>query len=153
MRNLATLFLLLLFSIVAHAECAFPKADQPHATLVIYRPHNQYAMLMGANVYLDNVRVCRLSNGRFLVAPISVGQHLLHAGSEKNVAIEVKPGNAYYFRIGVMLSLCCKPQSAFHLQAQAGQAASLELTNLSPQNGEMSPLPTPAGPDLGVPVR
>jgi hypothetical protein len=153
MRSVTILCLFVLCSGAARADCTFRTADQTHTTLVIYRPNNQYGMLMGANVYLDDVRVCRLSNGKFLVATASPGQHLLRVGSEKNVPIDVKPGNAYYFRIGMLLSLCCKFQSGFHMQAVAAQAASAELTNLRPQNGQMAPLPVLTGPDLGVPVR
>ncbi len=134
------------------AECGVPAVDESHTTLVVYRPHNQYGMLIGTDVYIDNVRVCRLSNGRFIVAPVSPGQHQLRVGSEKNVPVDLKLGSAYYFRIGVSVSLCCKPQSAFHLQAATAQGASVELVNTEPQVNEMK-LPVLIAPDIGAPVQ
>ncbi len=149
---LSTLLLLTTGSLAYGAECVSTPNAQPHATLVIYRPHNQYGMLVGTDIYLDDARVCRLSNGRFFVAPALPGQHQLRVGSERAIPFDVKPGNAYYFRVNTTVSLCCKPQSGFHIQISPAQVASADLVNVGPQTDEMK-LPALAPPDVGVPVQ
>ena len=109
-------------------------------------------MLVGTDVYLDGARACRLSNGHFFVAPVSPGQHRLRVGPEKAIPFDMKSGNAYYFRVDITVSLCCRPQSGFHLQVATAQTALTDLVNINPQTSEMK-LPVPVPPDIGVPVQ
>jgi|SRR5579872_96176 len=134
--------------------CKIGAMQTPHATAVVYR----YRAFLGsgrrASIYLDDKKVCSLWTGRYVIIPITPGEHKLRGSDPKHGVMQqiFKEGFGYYFRVMV------QPTSAFQLKnfwvmiPVPPETAQSELKELTPQPGEEKPLPNVAAPmDLGAP--
>jgi hypothetical protein len=155
--RLSTVFCLL--SCASRAQeltpCKIDAIQGPHATAVVYR----YRAFLGsgrrASIYVDDKKVCSLYSGKYIVIPLTPGEHRLR-GSDPNHGVMqqvFKDGFGYYFRVMV------QPTSAFQLKnfwvmiPVPPETAQSELKAIAAQPGEAKPLPDVAAPaDLGVPV-
>ena len=151
-------FVLCLFSSVSRAQeltpCKIDAMQGPHATAVVYR----YRAFVGngrrASICVDDKKVCSLYSGKYIVIPITPGEHRLRGSDPKHGVMQqvFKEGFGYYFRVMV------QPTSAFQLTnfwvmiPVLPETAQSELKALTPQPGEARPLPNVAAPvDLGAP--
>ena len=126
--------------------CKIDAMQGPHATAVIYRYRAFAGSGRRASIYLDDKKVCSLYSGKYIVIPLTPGEHKLR-GSDPNHGVMqqvFKEGFGYYFRVMV------QPTSAFQLKnfwvmiPVPPEAAQSELKTLSPQPGEDKPLPNVA---------
>lgn len=134
--------------------CTIDAIQGPHATAVVY----QYRAFVGsgrrASIYVDDKKVCSLYSGKYIVIPLTPGEHKLRGSDPKHGVMQqvFNEGFGYYFRVMV------QPTSAFQLKdfwvmiPVLPETAQSELKALTPQPGELKSLPDVAAPiDLGAP--
>jgi hypothetical protein len=126
----------------------------PHATAVVYRYRAFVGSGRRASIYVDEKKVCSLYSGKYIVIPVTPGEHKLRGSDPKHGVMQqvFKVGFVYYFRAMV------EPTSPFQLKnfwvmiPVPTETAQSELKALTPQPGEEKPLPHTAAPiDLGAP--
>ena len=72
------------------------------ATVFIYRPSKWVGRGLEPSVFVDKTELARMDNGRFFALKLSPGKHIVHmTDDEKGYAIEMGPGETYFFRIGL----------------------------------------------------
>jgi hypothetical protein len=151
-------FALCLFPSICRAQestpCKIETMQGPHATAVVYRYRAFVGSGRRASIYVDDKKVCSLYSGKYIVIPITPGEHQLRGSDPKHGVMRqvFKEGFGYYFRVMV------QPTSAFQLTnfwvmiPVLPETAQSELKDLAPQPGEEKPLPNLAAPvDLGAP--
>ncbi len=90
------------------ADNASPSANATNAavaqpaTVYIYRQHKLVGAALEPSVFCDGNELARMDNGRYFVIHLPPGKHLVHMTSEKKgFAIDMGPGQTFYFRVGV----------------------------------------------------
>jgi len=72
------------------------------ATVFIYRPKKWVGRGLEPSVFVDKTELARMDNGRFFALKLKPGKHIIHmTDDEKGYAIEMGPGETYFFRIGL----------------------------------------------------
>ena len=105
------------------------------------------------SLFVDETKVCSLTNGRYLVVPLTPGQHKLRSSSAKHGGVEqeFKADHVYYFRVFAEVTGAFQMTDFWTLIPVPYQEASVELKSLKAQDGETKPLPAIAVPeDLGA---
>jgi len=134
--------------------CKIEAMRGPHATAVVYRYRGFVGYGRRASIYVDDEKVCSLYSGRYIVIPITPGEHKLRGSDPKHGVMQqvFREGFGYYFRVMV------QPTSAFQMKnfwvmiPVPPETARSELKALTPQPGEQKPLPNVEAPmDLGAP--
>jgi hypothetical protein len=126
--------------------CKLAPVDGPHATVVVYR----YQAFVGggrhASIYVDEVKVCSLTNGRYLVIHLIPGPHKLRSSDPKHGGVEqeFKPDRIYYFRTHVEPTGFWQTRNFWVLNPVPTMQARVELRSTKAQDGENKPLPIPA---------
>lgn len=155
MYRLFTLILLLGCTAPALAEdCTLPAMKEPHATLVIYL-YRDKGSLRHASIYVDEEKICSLTNGRYLIVHIPAGEHKVRSSDAKNgVQQTFDAGMIYYFLVNIK-QMGKKTKSLWNfwnLDPVPACFAQIVLPSLKPQDGEAKPLPVPQNRKIeGVP--
>jgi hypothetical protein len=148
-----------LLSSVSRAQesepCKIDAMQGPHATAVIYRYRAFRGSGRRVSIYVDDKKVCSLYNGKYIVIPITPGEHRLR-GSDPNHGViqEVfKEGFGYYFRVMTQYTSAFQVKNFWMMIPVQPETAQSELKVLTPQPGEVKALPNVAAAvDLGAPV-
>jgi hypothetical protein len=72
------------------------------ATVYIYRPKKWVGRGLEPSVFVDDIELARMDNGRYFAFKLKPGKHIVHmTDDKKGYAIDMGPGQTYYFRIGL----------------------------------------------------
>ena len=83
-----------------------PQAMQPDATVYIYRPKKMAGRALEPSVFVDDTELARMDNGRYFAIRLKPGKHLVRmTDDKKGYAIDMGPGQTYYFRIGIEMGM------------------------------------------------
>jgi hypothetical protein len=75
-------------------------AQTSQATIHVYREKHFVGSALSPSFYLDGTGLQRVGNGKFFVATVPTGKHMITAGrSEVGLFVEFEPGKQYYFKI------------------------------------------------------
>lgn len=158
MHRIFTLILLLGCIVPAFAdECSAPAMQEPHATLVIYRHRTNEAGFRRASIYVDEQKICSLTNGRYLILHIAAGRHKIRSSDSTHGAEGTfKAGLVYYFLVHVipMGKHTKELRNFWSLDPVPACQADAVVQVLKPQDGEKKPLPIVQKKeieDMGVP--
>ena len=78
----------------------------PDAVVYIYRPSKLMGKALEPSVFVDDTELARMDNGRYFTVKLPPGKHLVHLTSEKKgFAIDMGPGQTYYFRVGLEMGM------------------------------------------------
>ena len=76
------------------------------AIVYIYRPSKLMGKALEPSVFVDNVELARMDNGRYFTLKLKPGKHMVHMTNEKKgFAIDMGTGQTYYFRVGVEMGM------------------------------------------------
>ena len=85
----------------ASADQKAPATDT-RATLYVYRPHRFQGGALKPSVYVDDKELARIVSGRFFVAKLEPGVHVIRSNDKASgINIDMKPGTDYYARIDI----------------------------------------------------
>ena len=86
-------------------ETATP-ANTADATVFIYRPSKMMGKALEPSVFVDDMELARMDNGRYFALKLKPGKHIVHmTDDKKGYAIDMGPGQTYFFRIGVEMGM------------------------------------------------
>lgn len=92
-----------LVAVVPETPAAVNTAD---AIVYIYRPSKMVGKALEPSVFVDDVELARMDNGRYFALKLKPGKHIIHmTDDKKGYAIDMGPGQTYYFRIGVEMGM------------------------------------------------
>jgi hypothetical protein len=58
------------------------------------------------SVFIDDIELARMDNGRYFSLKLAPGKHIIHmTDDKKGYAIDMVPGQTYYFRIGIEMGM------------------------------------------------
>ncbi len=93
-------------SLVAVAPATPMAADTTEATVYIYRPSKMAGKALEPSVFVDDTELARMDNGRYFALKLKPGKHIVHmTDDKKGYAIDMGPGQTYYFRIGIEMGM------------------------------------------------
>lgn len=100
------------------------------ALVYVYRKKNFNTRNMQPSVYVDEVEVARMDDGKFFIIRLDPGKHSLevnkgHSGAQ----IDMKAGEAYYFRIDIKPGFLKGRSEVLYMQKEQG---SLEVQKMNP---------------------
>ena len=76
------------------------------AIVYIYRPGKYGGKALEPSVFLDDTELARMDNGRYFALKLKPGKHIIHlTDDKKGYAIDMGPGQTYYFRIGIEMGM------------------------------------------------
>ena len=79
-----------------------PVVSNEDAIVYIYRPKKWVGRGLEPSVYVDETELARMDNGRYFALKLKPGKHIVHlTDDKKGYAIDMGPGQTYYFRIGL----------------------------------------------------
>jgi len=147
-----------LYSSILRAQelepCKIDGMQTSHATVVVYRYREFVGFGRRASIYVDDQKVCSLYSGRYIVIPITPGEHKLRGSDPKHGVMRqvFKEGFGYSFRVMVQPTAAFQVTNFWVMIPVPSETAQSELKALKPQPGEEKPLPNVSAPiDLGVP--
>ncbi|HSE31237.1 MAG TPA: DUF2846 domain-containing protein [Pyrinomonadaceae bacterium] len=89
-------------TLVAVAPATPPVVSNEDAVVYIYRPKSWVGRGLEPSVYADGTELARMDNGRYFALRMKPGKHIVHMTDEKKgYAIDMGPGQTYFFRIGL----------------------------------------------------
>lgn len=89
-------------TLVAVVPATPTAANTADAIVYIYRPNKMMGKALEPSVFVDDTELARMDNGRYFALRLKPGKHLVHMTSEKKgYAIDMGPGQTYYFRVGL----------------------------------------------------
>ncbi|HEV2826281.1 MAG TPA: DUF2846 domain-containing protein [Pyrinomonadaceae bacterium] len=92
-----------LVAVVPETGAAVNAAD---AIVYIYRPSKMVGKALEPSVFVDDKELARMDNGRYFALKLKPGKHIIHmTDDKKGYAIDMGPGQTYYFRIGVEMGM------------------------------------------------
>jgi hypothetical protein len=84
----------------ATKEATKAPATDTKATVYVYRYKQFVGSALEPSVYCDDVQLARMDNGRFFVAKIAPGHHMIRSNDKQSgIDVEFKAGQEYYVRI------------------------------------------------------
>jgi uncharacterized protein DUF2846 len=91
--------------VVMATETASP-ANAADATVFIYRPGKMMGKALEPSVFVDDIELARMDNGRYFALKLKPGKHIVHmTDDKKGYAVDMGPGQTYFFRIGVEMGM------------------------------------------------
>jgi RNase P/RNase MRP subunit p29 len=82
-----------------------PAVSDPNGekvTLYIYRPKKFVGSALEPSIFVDGTELARMDNGRYFVAKLAPGKHIVHMTDEKKgYELNMNAGFTYYFRVGI----------------------------------------------------
>ena len=77
-------------------------ANTDEATVFIYRPKKIVGSALEPSVFVDETELARMDNGRYFAIKVKPGKHIIRmTDDKKGYALDMGPGQKYFFRIGV----------------------------------------------------
>ena len=77
-------------------------ANSEEATVFIYRPKKIVGSALEPSVFVDETELARMDNGRYFAIKVKPGKHIIRmTDDKKGYALDMGPGQKYFFRIGV----------------------------------------------------
>ena len=77
-------------------------ASNEDATVYIYRPKKMVGGALEPSVFVDDIELARMDNGRYLAIKVKPGKHIIRlTDDKKGYAIDMGAGQTYYFRVGI----------------------------------------------------
>jgi len=96
----------LVFVAPAPVDPAVAAAAATDAVVYIYRPGKMMGKALEPSVFVDDIELARMDNGRYFTIKLKPGKHIVHMTSEKKgFAIDMGPGQTYYFRVGIEMGM------------------------------------------------
>jgi len=93
-------------TIVAVTPATPTAVDTTEATVYIYRPGKMAGKALEPSVFVDDTELARMDNGRYFALKLKPGKHIIHmTDDQKGYAIDMGPGQTYYFRIGIEMGM------------------------------------------------
>jgi len=93
-------------SLVAVAGETPTPANAADATVFIYRPSKMMGKALEPSVFVDDTELARMDNGRYFALKLKPGKHIIHmTDDKKGYAIDMGPGQTYFFRIGIEMGM------------------------------------------------
>jgi len=93
-------------TIVAVTPATPTAVDTTEATVYIYRPGKMAGKALEPSVFVDDTELARMDNGRYFALKLKPGKHIIHmTDDKKGYAIDMGPGQTYYFRIGIEMGM------------------------------------------------
>ena len=93
-------------NLVAVAPATPIVADTTEAIVYIYRPKKMAGRALEPSVFADDLELARMDNGRYFALKMKPGKHIIHlTDDQKGYAIDMGPGQTYYFRIGLEMGM------------------------------------------------
>ena len=93
-------------NLVAVATETPAAGDAADAIVYIYRPSKMAGKALEPSVFIDDTELARMDNGRYFALRLKPGKHLVHmTNDKKGYAIDMGPGQKYYFRIGIEMGM------------------------------------------------
>lgn len=81
-------------------------ANSEEATVFIYRPNKWGGRALEPSVFVDDIELARMDNGRYFAFKLKPGKHIIRlTDDKKGYAIDMTPGQTYFFRIGMELGM------------------------------------------------
>lgn len=76
--------------------------DTTEATIYVYRPKKMVGGALEPSVFVDEIELARMDNGRYFAFKMKPGKHIVRmTDQKKGYAIDMGPGQTYYFRVGI----------------------------------------------------
>lgn len=92
-----------LVAVIPDTPVAVNTAD---AIVYIYRPGKYAGKALEPSVFVDDTELARMDNGRYFALKLKPGKHIIHmTDDKKGYAIDMGPGQTYYFRIGIEMGM------------------------------------------------
>jgi len=89
-------------TLVAVAPETPPVVSNEDAVVYIYRPKSWVGRGLEPSVFIDGTELARMDNGRYFALRMKPGKHIVHmTDDKKGYAIDMGPGQTYFFRIGL----------------------------------------------------
>jgi len=77
-------------------------ANSAESIVYIYRPSKLVGKALEPSVFVDDIELARMDNGRYFVLRLPPGKHLVHMTKEKKgFAVDMGPGQTFYFHVGI----------------------------------------------------
>lgn len=93
-------------SLVAVATENPSPANTADATVFIYRPSKMMGKALEPSVFVDDIELARMDNGRYFALKLKPGKHIVHmTDDKKGYAVDMGPGQTYFFRIGLEMGM------------------------------------------------
>lgn len=93
-------------TLVAVATDAPTATNTADSTVYIYRPSKMMGKALEPSVFVDDIELARMDNGRYFALKLKPGKHIVHMTEDKKgYAIDMGPGQTYYFRIGMEMGM------------------------------------------------
>jgi hypothetical protein len=81
-------------------------ANTADAIVYIYRPGKYAGKALEPSVFLDDIELARMDNGRYFALRLKPGKHIIHmTDDKKGYAVDMGPGQTYYFRVGLEMGM------------------------------------------------
>lgn len=76
--------------------------DTGDATVYVYRPKKIVGSALEPSVFVDDVELARMDNGRYFAIKVKPGKHIIRmTDDKKGYALDMGAGQTYYFRVGI----------------------------------------------------
>lgn len=76
--------------------------DTTEATVFVYRPKKMVGGALEPSIFVDDVELARMDNGRYFAFKMKPGKHIVRMTDQKKAyALDMGPGQTYYFRVGI----------------------------------------------------
>ena len=93
-------------TVVAVAIDAPTTTNAADSIVYIYRPNKMMGKALEPSVFVDDIELARMDNGRYFALKLKPGKHIVHMTEDKKgYAIDMGPGQTYYFRVGVEMGM------------------------------------------------
>jgi hypothetical protein len=93
-------------TLVAVATETSATSNATDAIVYIYRPSKMVGKALEPSVFVDDMELARMDNGRYFALKLKPGKHIIHlTDDKKGYAIDMGPGQTYYFRIGIEMGM------------------------------------------------
>lgn len=80
--------------------------NSSEAIVYIYRPSKMMGKALEPSVFVDDIELARMDNGRYFALKLKPGKHIVHmTDDKKGYAVDMGPGQTYYFRIGLEMGM------------------------------------------------
>jgi hypothetical protein len=81
-------------------------ANTAEAIVYVYRPSKMAGKALEPSVFVDDIELARMDNGRYFALKLKPGKHIVHmTDDKKGYAIDMGPGQTYYFRVGLEMGM------------------------------------------------
>lgn len=92
-----------LVAVVPETPTAANTAD---AIAYVYRPNKMGGKALEPSVFVDDIELARMDNGRYFALKLKPGKHIIHmTDDKKGYAFDMGPGQTYYFRVGIEMGM------------------------------------------------